>query len=118
MRYDARVLLADVESAAADIERYLDGFDRNAYIDSDEKQAAVERKFEVIGEALNRLHEIDPELSQRIPQLRRIVDFRNLLSHGYDRVMPERVWTYAINNLPELRRIVRALITELGPCEE
>ncbi len=114
MYYDARVLLADVENAAADIERYLDGVDRIAYIGADEKQAAVERKFEIIGEALNRLHVIDPDLSQRIPQLRRIVDFRNLLSHGYDRVRPERVWTYANNNLPELRRIVQALITELG----
>lgn len=114
MRFDARVLLADVENAAADIERYLDGFDRIAYTGDDEKQAAVERKFEIIGEALNRLHDIDPELSQRIPQLRRIIDFRNLLSHGYDRVMPERVWTYATNNLPELRRIVQALITKLG----
>ncbi|MCY3714551.1 MAG: DUF86 domain-containing protein [Gemmatimonadetes bacterium] len=117
MYYDARVLLADVENAAADIERYLDGVDRIAYIGTDEKQAAVERKFEIIGEALNRLHDIDPDLSQRIPQLRRIVDFRNLLSHGYDRVMPERVWTYANNNLPELRRIVQALITELGPVK-
>ena len=114
MRFDARVLLADVEHAAADIERYLDGFDRTAYFGDDEKQAAVERKFEIIGEALNRLHDIDPELSRRIPQLRRIIDFRNLLSHGYDRVMPERVWTYAINNLPDLRRIVKALLTELG----
>lgn len=118
MRFDARVLLADIENAAADIERYLDGFDRNDYIGDDEKQAAVERKFEIIGEALNRLHDVEPELSQRIPQLRRIIDFRNLLSHGYDRVMPERVWTYAKNNLPELRRIVQSLIAELGPCEE
>lgn len=117
MYFDARVLLADVENAAADIERYLDGVDRIAYIGADEKQAAVERKFEIIGEALNRLHVIDPDLSQRIPQLRRIVDFRNLLSHGYDRVIPERVWTYANNNLPELRRIVQALITELGPVK-
>lgn len=64
MRYDARVLLTDVEFAAADIERYLEGIDRTAFIDADEKQAAVERKFEIIGEALNRLHEIDPELSK------------------------------------------------------
>ena len=43
MYNDARVLLADVENAAADIERYLDGVDRIAYIGADEKQAAVER---------------------------------------------------------------------------
>ena len=47
-------------------------------------QAAVERKFEIIGEAVNCLHKDHPELARRIPEMRRIVDFRNFLAHGYD----------------------------------
>ncbi len=43
------------------------------------------------------------------------MDFRNLLSHGYDRVIPERVWSYANHDLPEFLRTVSALLTELGP---
>ena len=61
-------------------------------------QAAVERKFEIIGEALNVLHRAHPELTERIPRLRKVINFRNLLIHGYAVVAPKRVWEYAENN--------------------
>ena len=118
MRPDPRILLADIQEAGADIEHYLEAMTLENYLKDGRTQAAVERKFEIIGEALNRLHGNHPELARRIPQLRRIVDFRNLLSHGYDRVLPDRVWSYAEGNLPELRQIVQTLLTELGPPED
>ena len=76
-------------------------------------QAAVERKFEIIGDALNRLRRDHPEFARKIPQLRQIVDFRNLLIHGYDQVIPERVWSYTRHDLPELHLVVQALLSEL-----
>ena len=118
MRRDPRVLLADVEQAGADIARFTAGMDLEAYIADVRTQAAVERKFEIVGEALNRLQGSHPEHAARIPDLRRIIGFRNLLAHGYDRVVPENVWDYAANNLPDLRRTVQALLAELGPPEE
>jgi uncharacterized protein with HEPN domain len=45
-------------------------------------RAAVERKFEVVGEALGQLARLDPELAARIPDYRRIIAFRNILIHG------------------------------------
>ena len=80
-------------------------------------QAAVERKFEIIGEALNRLRRDHSEFARKIPQLRQIVDFRNLLIHGYDQVIPERVWSYTRHDLPELHLVVQALLSELSPPE-
>ena len=118
MNRDPRVLLTDIEQASADIESYIGAMTPEAYLADGRTQAAVERKFEIIGEALNRLHRDHPHLGHRIPQLRRIVDFRNLLSHGYDRVLPQRVWNYAQVNLPELRRIVHALLLELTPAPD
>ena len=50
--------------------------------------------------------------------MREVVDFRNLLIHGYAAVIPDRVWDYAQNDLPELHRIVRELLAELGPLDE
>lgn len=41
-----------------------------------------------------------PDLTERIPRHRRIIDFRNVLIHGYASVMPKRVWDYAENRLP------------------
>lgn len=113
MRRDPSILLADIEQAGTDITLYTEDMSRDAYLRDDRTQAAVERKFLIIGEALNRLHKEHPELAERIPQLRQIVDFRNLLSHGYQHVMPERVWTYVEHNLPQLCQITRLLLAEL-----
>ena len=86
MRPDPRVLLTDIDRAGADIEHFIEGMDVGAYADN----ALVERKFEIIGEALNRLQQTRPDLAERIPRhRRRIIDFRNLLIHGYTSVMPE-----------------------------
>ena len=50
--------------------------------------------------------------------MRRIVDFRNFLAHGYDDVAPRLVWLYASNSLPQLLNVVQGLLTELEPKEE
>lgn len=117
MRSDPRVLLEDIDQAGSDLGRFVESMDNVAYAADVQTQAAVERKFEIIGEAMNQLHKTHPELAERIPRLRQIIDFRNLLIHGYKHVKPDRVWDYAMNDLPQLRRVVRELLTELGPPE-
>lgn len=118
MRPDPSALLADVDRAAADIARFVKGMDHETYLGDTRTQAAVERKFEIIGEALNRLRRSSPEVAERIPPLRQAIAFRNLLIHGYAIVIPDRVWDYAENDLPELHKIVQALLDEMGPPEK
>ena len=65
MRRDARVLLTDIEQAGADIEIFTAGMDSDAFAADVRTRAAVERKFEIIGEAVNRLHKDHPELAMR-----------------------------------------------------
>ncbi len=91
MHCGARVLLADIEQASADIAHFIEGVSREADLQDGLIQATVGRKFEIIGEVLNRLDEDHREIVQRIQRLRRNADFRSLPSHGYDRVTPERV---------------------------
>lgn len=73
-------------------------------------QAAVERKFEIIGEALNRLHSADEELLERIRDYRSIISFRNILAHGYDSVEDRVVWGIIENDLVGLIEDVSELL--------
>ena len=58
--------------------------DFKAYHESPLTQRAVERDFEIIGEALNRIRKIDEEILERVSEHQRIIGFRNVLIHGYD----------------------------------
>ena len=77
-------------------------------------RSAIERQFEIIGEALNRLRQTDPVLASRIPDVARIIGFRNVLIHGYDRINDADVWRTIESDLPALRAQAAALLTELG----
>ena len=115
MQADPVVLLADIDQAGEDIEMFIEGHDTESYAADPMVQAAVERKFGIIGEAVNRLHQLHPEIAEKIPEMRKIVNFRNVLVHGYAHVVPELVWDYAQNHLPDLRATVRTLVFELRP---
>lgn len=81
-------------------------------------QPAVERKFGIIGAALNRLRQTHPELVERIPSWRKVVAFRNLLPHGDAVGIPDRVSDLVENDLPELHRTVRELLAGSRAPEE
>ena len=115
MDRDARSYLWDIQDAANATGRFTSGLDAEAFAEKEVVHTAVERKFEIIGEALNQLSKLDPTLARRIPNLRDIVSFRNLLIHAYASVDLDQVWRTVEEALPDLRAIVAALLNELGP---
>ena len=68
---------------------------------------AIERNFEVIGEAIKRLVQHDTEIAARIDDHRQIIAFRNVLIHGYDLVDHELVWSTIESQIPTLLRTSR-----------
>jgi len=114
MQRDPRAFLWDVREAALAIGSFTSGMDASAYVGSELVQAAVERKFEVIGEALNQLAKLDPSLAAQIADLPQIVAFRNQLIHGYATVNPATVWNIAQNALPDLIKAVQRLLDGLA----
>jgi uncharacterized protein with HEPN domain len=73
-------------------------------------RSAVERQFEILGEALRQLARLDATLAARIPDLRQIVAFRNVLIHGYALIDRARVWQAVQNDVPGLRAILADLL--------
>ncbi len=110
---DPRAFLWDVAEAIGAIESFTAGLNVQSYADSALVNAAVERKFEVIGEALNQLSKTAPTLAARIPQLSKIVAFRNQLIHGYAAIETEVVWNIVQKSLPSLSIVVASLLAEL-----
>ena len=114
MQRDPRALLWDVREAALAIQSFTTGMDAATYAANPMAQAAVERKFEIIGEALNQLSKLDTAVTARIPDLAQIVAFRNQLIHGYATVNVSTVWNISQTALPALRDAVQGLLDELG----
>ncbi len=74
---------------------------------------AVERHFEIIGEAMNRLARYDPDIAARIGDYPRIIAFRNLLIHGYDLIDHEQVWKVVREQVPLLLNRVELILQEI-----
>lgn len=74
-------------------------------------RSAVERQFEIIGEALGKAAKEDEALVRHIPQIPRIIGLRNRLIHGYDSVDDQLIWDVVRTKLPGLRA---ALARQLG----
>lgn len=77
-------------------------------------RSAVERQFEIIGEALRRLEKAAPDLALRLPERSKAITFRNILIHGYDLIDHRIVWSVIHESLPALRVRLVALLDEMG----
>ena len=96
----SKKLLFDVASSGRSILDWCSGRTYADFENDRQLRRAVEREFEVIGEALNRLDQGDPETASRIDDLRRIVAFRNRIIHGYDAIDDATVWGVVEGHLP------------------
>ena len=107
--------LEDVRDAAAFIDQVTQGRTLQTYGTDRLLRQAVERNFEVIGEAIKRLALHDPDTAARIAQYAQIVAFRNVLIHGYDLVDHGLVWSAVQTQVPALLRDVEAILRSDRP---
>jgi uncharacterized protein with HEPN domain len=82
LQRDPKSLLWDAREAAEVIAAVTAGksfadFERDIVL-----RSAVERQFEIIGEALGQLARINAAMARKVPKLRHIIAFRNVLIHG------------------------------------
>jgi uncharacterized protein with HEPN domain len=112
MRREAKKYLYDIHQAAELITGFTVGKTLADYQGDAMLRSAVERQFEIIGEALAQLVRLDEALASRISEYRRIIAFRNILIHGYAEVDHRIVWDIVESKLPRLRREVAALLEE------
>ncbi len=113
MQHNPAAYLADVIEACAAIEDLLRSVSYTDYLKTRAVRSAVEREFIIIGEAVKSLGRVAPELFAAIPESRRIIGFRNVLTHDYAGVDDESVFGSARKDIPELKRICIALLEKV-----
>ncbi len=110
MRLELAKYLYDMQHAAASLAAFIEGRTWSDYESNAMLRAAVERQFEIIGEALAQLAKRDPDMAARISEYQRVIAFRNVLIHGYAEVDDRLVWDLSQTRLPKLRQQVDELL--------
>ena len=96
-------LLLDIRISCEEIIEFCKSKDLDNLRSERMLQLALEREFEIIGEALVRIERIDADkLSLSLPDYRKIIGFRNLVAHGYDLIDDVILWDLATNHIPDL----------------
>ena len=102
--------LHDIEQACELVAQFTAGKTFESYRADAQLRSAVERQFIIIGEALQQALRAMPDLSDSITDSRRIINFRNVMVHGYALIVSDTVWGVVEHSLPILEAEVRALI--------
>jgi uncharacterized protein with HEPN domain len=109
MDNEIKKYLFDIKESIDSIETFL-GVKRdfNIYMADKMLRRAVEREFEIIGEAMNRIGKLDPDII--ISSKRQIINMRNRVIHGYDKIDNEIIWGTIIRHLPSLKIEINNLL--------
>ena len=83
MRLEAKKYLFDIKQAADLLLSFSRGKTLVEFTADPLLRSAIERQFEIIGEALNQVSKVDPDAVAAISEHRRIIAFRNILIRGY-----------------------------------
>ena len=112
MQERSRTWLEDVVEAG---ERVREATATKAFADYQSDwliRAAIERMFEVMGEALARVERADLETVSQITDYRKVIGFRNRIAHNYDDIEDEQVWEIVQAFLPRLLEEVNHLLDD------
>ena len=111
MSDEVKKFVYDIQESIFSIENFL-GEQRNfnVYIENKMLRRAIEREFEIIGEALNRINKLIPEIP--ITDKHQIISMRNRVIHGYDKIDDGIIWGTIVRHLPILKKEIEELLSD------
>jgi uncharacterized protein with HEPN domain len=109
MRLEVRKYVYDIEHASGRLRDFVRGKTVDDYLSDAMLRAAVERQFEIIGEAVGKMAALDSVSAGRIRNYRKLIAFRNVLIHGYAEVDDRLVWDMIEGHLPLLLADIQSI---------
>ncbi len=110
MPHNVKKYLYDIQQAIELIETFLEDKTYEHFANEPILQSAVERQFEIIGEALYRIRKNDEAYLSKIADANKIIGFRNVIIHGYDIIDSKITWDAVRFNLPKLKNEINNLM--------
>lgn len=110
MRPEAKAFLYDMAHACELLGQFSAGKTYSDYASDPLLRSAIERQLIIVGEALLQAVRLDPSLTDRISDTRKIINFRNVMVHGYAVVQHETVWGVLQRHIATLHREVKRLL--------
>lgn len=117
MPRDERAYLVDIVESCDAILFAVRGLDLAGYQGNRLVRSSVEREFIIVGEAMAALSRTAPEKFASITHARRIVDFRNQLTHEYPTVDDALVWAIIVKDVPVLSQECARLLPRPAASE-
>lgn len=109
MADEIKTWLSDIKKAIMEINEFLPDKKNFFQFQKDIKtKRAIERNVEIIGEAANRILKLQPDI--KITDIKKIIDTRNRIIHGYDSVSDDIIWSIVVKHLPKLEEEITALL--------
>ena len=112
MNIEIRNHLWDIREAATFINNRTADITFEQYEENQLLRSAVERQFEIIGEATRRLANDDQTIAEQITGYQTIIGLRNRIIHEYDNITNRTIWNIIQNNLPTLLTEVTNLLEQ------
>jgi uncharacterized protein with HEPN domain len=101
--------LWDMIQAIREIQEFTASLSYEDYLENRLVQRAVERNFEILGEASRRLSD-DFRTTHSDIDWRRIIGLRNILAHQYELIRQEILWDIITTLLPSLLNQIEILL--------
>lgn len=112
MKRNIKVYLNDILESIDLIEGYINNISEDKYCKNQQLQDSVVRRLEIIGEAVKQIDDTFRSKYSEVPW-KKIAGLRDVLIHEYFGVNPFRVWAALQKDLPQLKKDIKTIITDL-----
>ncbi len=112
MKRDLILFVQDISENIRRIDSFMENVSEENFLSNEEKQSAVIRQLEIIGEAAKNLPE---NFRKQHPEIewRKIAGTRDVIIHAYFGVDLDLVWKIIKKDLPKLKKQIEKILKEI-----